>query len=443
MISPYFLRIKVEINKLSDVFGVRSKLVKSYIERSDVDNAFKEAIKDGNEIVVYGSSKQGKTSLILNNLEQDRYVKVECSPQTSRIDIYKSILRQMNITFTESFISTESKESGGKVTGNGGISIPFIMDTKVGGELSDKASSSTTVKQNHMGYDLNLAQDVSEILRKFSVNKFLVIENFHYLTLEVQEELSYDLRVFQDVGIIFIILGIWREVNRLSQFNGDLVDRITEIAVEPWKKEDFERVINKGEELLNVDFSIVKDKLIDSCFDSVGVVQEVCKYCCINAGVEETSVEKVQITQQNLSYAIDKKTEEYGTRHIRSFESFSIVKRKTSNQSGKLALAFPYYFIIVLLSQEFTSLESGLSNMELLEKIRAVHHRNKEDIRSSDLATFLNNITKHQLDSNIRPPFVDYDRSGKRMRIIDSTLYFFFKHCDKKDIIEQLPNPFE
>ncbi|WP_273776784.1 hypothetical protein [Acinetobacter sp. GSS19] len=433
----------MEINKLSDVFGVRSKLVKSYIERLEVDNAFKEAITDGNEIVVYGSSKQGKTSLILNNLERDQYVKVECSPQTNRIDIYKSILRQMEITFVESSTTTDSKESGGKINGSGGIRIPFIADAKAGGELSDKQSSTTAIKENFIGYDLNLAQDVSEILRKFKINKFLVLENFHYLTLEVQEQLSYDLRVFQDEGIIFIILGIWREVNRLSQFNGDLVDRITEIAVEPWKKQDFERVIQKGEELLNVDFSQVKDELINSCFDSVGVVQEVCKNCCIDAGVLETSNTKVIITPKNLEEAIRRKSEEYGTRHIRSFESFSIVKRKTSNQSGKLALAFPYYFIKVLLSQEFLSLENGLSNTELLEKIRSVHHRNREDIRSSDLATFLNNITKHQLDSNIKPPFVDYDRSGKRMRIIDSTLYFFFKHCDKQDILDQLPDPFE
>lgn len=349
----------------------------------------------------------------------------------------------MEITFVESSTTTDSKESGGKINGSGGIRIPFIADAKAGGELSDKQSSTTAIKENFIGYDLNLAQDVSEILRKFKINKFLVLENFHYLTLEVQEQLSYDLRVFQDEGIIFIILGIWREVNRLSQFNGDLVDRITEIAVEPWKKQDFERVIQKGEELLNVDFSQVKDELINSCFDSVGVVQEVCKNCCIDAGVLETSNTKVIITPKNLEEAIRRKSEEYGTRHIRSFESFSIVKRKTSNQSGKLALAFPYYFIKVLLSQEFLSLENGLSNTELLEKIRSVHHRNREDIRSSDLATFLNNITKHQLDSNIKPPFVDYDRSGKRMRIIDSTLYFFFKHCDKQDILDQLPDPFE
>jgi len=96
----------------ADVFGVKSTLIKTYIERDTVDERFKAAIKDGNEVIVYGSSKQGKTSLILKNLDSDNYVKVECSPQTQPIDIYKSILRQLDIRYIES--ETTVVSMGGK-----------------------------------------------------------------------------------------------------------------------------------------------------------------------------------------------------------------------------------------------------------------------------------------------------------------------------------------
>lgn len=85
-----------------------------------------------------------------------------------------------------------------------------------------------------------------------------MLENFHYLSSEVQERLAYDLRVFQDLGVIFVVLGIWREANRLVQFNGDLLDRATEVPVEPWLDDDFSKVIDKGSKLLNVDFSNVQ-----------------------------------------------------------------------------------------------------------------------------------------------------------------------------------------
>ncbi|MCO4855345.1 hypothetical protein MKD49_02495 [Herbaspirillum sp. WGmk3] len=431
-----------QVYKTNDVFGVRSKLIASYIEREAVDQAFREALTDGNEVIVYGSSKQGKTSLILKNLPEKQYVKVECSPQTEPIDIYKSILRQLNIKFIESETSEHKYEHGGKVSAGFKIKIPFTGTTAgLDAELSDKSITGLSRKENFVEYNLELAQDISEILKLYGDDKFLILENFHYLTLEVQETLAYDLRVFQDQGIIFVILGIWREANRLVQFNGDLLDRITEIPVEPWTKSDFLKVIRKGAALLNVDFAEVEEDLIEGSFDSIGVVQEVCKYCCMSAGVAQTAGSPVRITKDHLQAAIDKKTSEYGVRHTRNFESFVDIARKTSNQSGKLSLAFPYYFIRLLLTTEFASIEQGLLRSTLLEEIRRMHHR-PDDVRSGDLGAFLHNITQHQINKKIQPPFVDYDRGGKVMKIIDSSLYFFLRHCEREKILADLPDPF-
>ena len=117
------------------------------------------------------------------------------------------------------------------------------------------------------------------------------------------------------------------------------------------------------------------------------------------------------------------------------------IARKTSNQSGKLSLAFPYYFIKLLLTTDFSSIEVGLLRSTLLDEIRKMHHR-PDDVRSGDLGAFLHNITQHQINKKIQPPFVDYDRGGKVMKIIDSSLYFFLRHCDRKKILDDLQDPF-
>jgi hypothetical protein len=432
----------LKIYKTNDVFGVRSRLVASYIERKSVDELFVDALTDGNEVIVYGSSKQGKTSLILKHLKESDYVKVECSPQTQPIDIYKSILRQLDITYIESEVQQEKYEHGARLKGGFKVKVPFLGETGVEAEGADKSSRDKTRNIAYTEYNLALAQDVSELLKRNKVARYLVLENFHYLALEVQETLAYDLRVFQDHGIIFVILGIWREANRLVQFNGDLLDRITEIPVEPWLDDDFKKVIEKGEQLLNVDFSGVRDQLIAASFDSIGVVQEVCKQCCLAAGVTETADHPVVITSEHLRRAVEKKASEYGVRHIRNFESFGDVARKTSNQSGKPSLAYPYYFIRLLLTTDFDSIERGLPRSKLLEDIRLIHHR-PDDVRSSDLGAFLHNVTQHQINKKIQPPFVDYDRGGKMMKIIDSSLYFFLRHCDRASILSDLPVPLD
>ncbi|SFM58868.1 hypothetical protein [Nitrosomonas communis] len=426
--------------KTSDVFGVKSKLIATYIERESVDSKFKTALTDGNEVIVYGSSKQGKTSLILKHLDDDKYVKVECSPQTKPIDIYKSVIRQLKIKYIESESKENGFEYGGKVGTDFNIKIPFISDTNGNSELEGKKSNKTSTTSSFVEYNLALAQDVSELLKANNFKKYIVLENFHYLVRDVQETLAYDLRVFQDHHIIFVILGIWREANRLIQFNGDLLDRITEVPVEPWEVTDFQKVIQKGSRLLNVDFSEVENQLINDSFDSIGVVQEICKYCCVNANVNKTSNKLVRISQENLHSALKSKASEYGSRHTRNFEAFVDTARKTSNQSGKPSLAFPYYFIKLLLTYNFDEIEKGLSRATLLEEIRKIHHR-PDDVRSSDLGALLHNIIQHQINKKIQPPFLDYDRGGKMLKIIDSSLYFFLKHCNREEILQDIPMP--
>jgi hypothetical protein len=425
-----------------DVFGVRSRLIKTYLERDAVDVKFKEALDSGNEVIVYGSSKQGKTSLILKHLSEEQYVKVECSPNTQPVDIYKSILRQIGVTFIEFETTDEGYEQGAKVGGSFRVKIPFIGDTKAGVDAQGKATNQSSVKESHVEYNLALAQDVSEVLHSNGFTKYVVLENFHYLSHEVQQSLAYDLRIFQDHHLVFVVLGIWREANRLVQFNGDLLDRVTEVAVEPWDRDDFFRVISTGENLLNIDFSDVKEKLVDESFDSIGVVQEICKLCCQLAGVNSTSPNKVSITRQHLSEAMAAKANEYGVRHIRNFESFVDVRVRVSAQSGKPSLAYPYYFIKLLLSEDFEDIQRGMARGYLLDAIRKVHHR-PDDVRSSDLGQFLHNLTQHQIGKGIQPPFVDYDRGGKVLKIIDSSLYFFLKHCDREEILGDIPNPIE
>jgi hypothetical protein len=426
-------------HKATEVFGVKSTLIKTYIERENVDLKFKDAINDGNEVIVYGSSKQGKTTLILKHLDEIDYIKVECSPQTKSIDIYKSILRQLNIKFIESETNTVSKDSGGKINGGIKVKVP-VLELGLGSEVTEVDKTSKTTKESYYEYNLELAQDVSELLKKNETNKYIILENFHYLSLEVQENLAYDLRVFQDHQIIFIILGIWREANRLVQFNGDLLDRITEVPVEPWDKIDFRRVIEKGEKLLNVDFSKISEEIINCSFDSIGVVQEICKQSCLLAGVTETCTETKSLEPEHLNKALDIKAKEYGVRHNRNFEAFVDISRKTSTQSGKASLAFPYYFIQLLLTIKLDNIESGLSRSVLLDEIRKIHHR-PDDVRSGDLGAFLHNITQHQMNKKINPPFVDYDRGGKILKIIDSSLYFFLRNCDRNEILDDLPNP--
>src|SRR5262249_19197806 len=155
------------------------------------------------------------------------------------------------------------------------------------------------------------------------------------------------LRTFQELQLRFVILGVWREKNRLAQFNGDLLDRLTEVPVEPWEKQDFRRVVEKGSDelFIEIDPSII-EKCTECSFSSIGVFQELLKELCLVAGVRERGEELVKIDNMNfLEKAIRQKAAEYAARHQRALEAIAAGNLSTSVREGIQPLFLPYYLV--------------------------------------------------------------------------------------------------
>ena len=421
----------------NQVYGVSNELIDTYIERKNVDETFTKGLQKNKHIIVYGASKQGKISLTNKHLKEKDYIKVNCSPSASTLDIYNSIARQLDVEILETTEITTTIGGETKVGLKAKVRIPFFGGADAETEASVTKENETGKSYKLIDFNLALAQDLSELLRNVKFDKRIILENFHYLNEEVQKKLAIDLRIFEDYNILFIILGIWRETNRLAQFNGDLVDRLIEVPVEPWEKDDLKRIIIEGLPLLNVSLENVVDYIIDSCFDSVGVFQEICKESCYVAGVSQTQDTLVVISRTNVDDAIRKKLEDYSSRHIRCLESFIEQKARSSQETP---LYIPYYFIKVLFQETMENIIQGVKRKPLQEKIKNLHHR-PDDVRPSDMGYFLRNLVSSQISKGISPPIFDYDNSTSSIKIIDSTFYFYIKNCDRDEVIDDLAIP--
>lgn len=430
---------------VAEVFGVNNKMVRSYLERTEVDGEFTEALKTDRHIVVYGSSKQGKTSLLSRHIEKEQAVIIECGPKTDCQAIYQSLLRQLDIRLERTETQTSTTE--GKVRAKIGLKaiLPFLGggDTEVeteGTRTGEKAKEFHPVE-----YNLELAQDVGELLARIKFNKFVVLENFHYLTDEIQTELSFDLRIFQDMGVRFIILGVWREKNRLVVYNGDLADRITEVPVEPWSPDEFLQVMSNGSRLLNIeiDGQIQRD-IIDASFGSIAIVQELCKTFVEISGVSETQDSPLVLANPDyLKATIEQKVSDYQARHLRALESIAgglVTKRP---KEGKFPLILPYYTVRVIIESSLQDLLNGIGRLDLHDRIRRIHHRPPAEVRTGDITNLLNTFAYLQKERRIAPPLFDYDQGARSLKVIDSTLYFYLANVDKESLIEEIPNPLD
>lgn len=430
--------------KLEKVFGVTKDEILSYIERENVDGSLQTALKTDKQIIVYGSSKQGKTALVNKYIEYAKNIVVRCSPQSTTEDIYKSILRQLDVQI---LTEVTSKDGSSKSIGVIAKIKTLLPLPGLSAEASMQTSATTTTEDSDklatIEYNLSLAQDVSELIRKSNpMGKFIIIENFHYLKSEIQERLAFDLRTFQEMGIRFVILGVWREKNRLAQYNGDLLDRIIEVPVEPWDTDDFLRVIHKGEDILNIKFShTINDSIISNAFDSIGVVQELLKTICSLSGIKESQKRLMMIDSTRVfQEACALKGNDYAARHIRALESIAEGRKPSGHKAEGLYL--PYYTVKAILKLDFNDVFRGIRR-ELLEAVIKKNHHRPGDVRSGDMSNLLHNFVQLQCEKKIEPPILDYNRDSRTLKVVDSTFYFFLRNVNREQIIDELINPLE
>lgn len=428
--------------QLHEVFGVSKDPVASYIERGAVDSALEEALQGTKQIVIYGSSKQGKTSLLQRHLEEADRVTVHCGPQTTVEDIYRSLLRQQGVEIQTDKTSETSRELTASVSAKFKAILPFFGSGEA--ETAGGATAGNVEGKSFRSIEFNLAngQDVGELLLTVAKGKFFVLENFHYLDGSVQRQLAFDLRTFEEMGLRFIILGVWRERNRLVQHNGDLQDRVAEVPVEPWDDADFERVVAKGEACLNVRIAqSLRMRIFGEAHGSVAVVQELLLKLCEHAGVEQTQEERLEISDGAfLASAIEDKVGEYAARHTRSLEAIAAGSRSRRATEDTAALFLPYYLVLVLVNRRFAELKDGIERKTLQELIRE-RHTHPDNVRTSDVTGMLQRLPKLQNDAAIVPPLFDWDPGSRRLKIVDSTLYFFIDNCDPDDVMSEIPHP--
>ena len=48
-----------------------------------------------------------------------------------------------------------------------------------------------------------------------------------------------------------------------------------------------------------------------------------------------------------------------------------------------------------------------------------------------------------QITKSINPPLFDYDRNTRKVKIIDSTLYFFLRNVNREELLSDLESPNE
>ncbi|MBL4615038.1 MAG: hypothetical protein JKY27_09220 [Magnetovibrio sp.] len=421
----------------SAVFGIARDIPVNYVTRDNVDGALVNNLTRDKHVVIYGSSKQGKTCLRKHCLQEEDYITVTCSNRWDLGDLHSSILKMAGYELELQKTKTVSGKQ--KVSAKFGVSIKAPGIGEIGGELGsvNDDGKSSTVTSSNLELDVYDANDIINALKVIEFVQYIVLEDFHYLPNDVQKDFAIALKAFHESSeLCFIIVGVWLEENRLIQFNGDLTGRVIAINADKWSDEDLREVVGNGEKLLNVTFdgAFIKD-LISGSFESVAIVQEACHNACIRHDINHT-----QKTLTKVGNGLDARTLIQEVVNAQSGRYFGFITHFASGfQETRLEMHnWILYPVLIATPQE---LEEGLRLTSLNKTIKDKHPGDKWN--PGNLTQALQSTASLQVKKGTVPIILDYDQTKTNLNVVDRGFLIWLEYQEREELLSQNELPIQ
>lgn len=267
-------------------------------------------------------------------------------------------------------------------------------------------------------------QDISKIetiVRERTSGRF-VIDDFHRLDTSLQERIADTAKQSaeadnSDYPTKLIIIGINKTGSDLIQMVPDIAKRTGIHRILPGRKEDIVKLIEAGEDLLNIEFT-QKEAFFEESRGDYWLTQQLCQSACIQADILETMSEKTDVAF-DLKTVRDSVIRKLDGAYRPIIKEFCRGKRfRPSND--------PYFKILHLVGQQ----DSSIIDLNDLAN-------NNPDVKGS-----INNIKDYRLQtlldtkSALSAQFY-YNSETKSFVIEDPALFYYIKNVNWDEIRDE------
>ncbi|MBS0602212.1 MAG: AAA family ATPase, partial [Proteobacteria bacterium] len=318
-----------------DVFTPTKPARIAFVERDAVNDRMVNSLTTpGKQIVVYGHSGTGKTTLLVNKLTQlyETHITTRCMKGLKFEQLLLDAFDQLAPFYTSEKQSTLKSATGVDL----GASYRLVQ-----AKLTASESSDSSEKQ---------ARILPPQLTPQALGRFLgaqkacwVLEDFHKIDESEKQKLSQLMKVFMDLSddypeLKIIALGAVDTARQVVDYDHEMRNRVAEIHVSLMTENEIGKIIEKGEEALNIKFSTQIKKLVSRHSNGLAsVCHHLCLNMCIVAGIVETvQGPPVELTTANCEEAIKTYVEEASDSIKGAFSKALKQRRKTQFANAEL-----------------------------------------------------------------------------------------------------------
>jgi len=239
----------------------------TYVARGSYENTLRSALSAAGSVVsLTGPSKCGKT-VLCTRLLRGRACLVAGGSINEAGDVWRTAAEVLGIPgATEE--SEEAEISGG---------VPVV-----------RGRSNWSERRL---YAVNPLEAVSTRLNE--EGRVLVLDDFHYVSHDVQRKLAQQLKGVSERGARVVVLSVPQRGEDAVRANPDLRGRVQSVVIDFWAEQDLKQVANLGwrKLCLRLDPEL-EDALAKESLGSPQIMQALCLELCRHLGIEQAPTGK-------------------------------------------------------------------------------------------------------------------------------------------------------
>lgn len=333
----------------SDIFTPTSPATYTFVERISINNILVDSLRTkGKQIIVFGHSGTGKTTLLHNKLRQvyEDFISTRCTTNLTFEQLVLTAFDQLG----QFFISSQSNAKNTKLTST--ITADFAnIKNSIGYERTD-------IKNTEFRPILPPQLTPQRLASYFGLtNSCWVIEDFHKMESKEKLKLAQYMKVFMDESVNFpevkiIAIGAVGTAKEVLSLDKELNNRVSEIEVPFMNNSELHEIISIGETKLNIKIANeVKNKIVEFSMGLPAITHQLCLNLCQNAGIYETSDNVLELDKNDFKDAMasylltnsgflhdryEKATKETNKYHLPIY--YHIIRCFTTNKKNNLTV---------------------------------------------------------------------------------------------------------
>lgn len=247
-------------------------------------------LDDGCKLIsITGPTKSGKTVLCTKLIPRSERVLLSGGTIVSFEDFCNQILAELGESLQTTLASTTKTDTkGGELLGEASA---CIVKGQIKGVISEATSCTTTYTQAPI---ISLSKFAMEKLLRSQ--KKLIIDDFHYISSEVQTQIIRALKSPIFEGLRVVVLAVPHRAYDALKVETEMTGRVIQLSIPPWSQEDLNQIAVKGFQALNLRCSSkIIQTLAKESFASPNLMQEFCLRLCRANNIQEKALSEIEL----------------------------------------------------------------------------------------------------------------------------------------------------